>query len=372
MNTNSAKIEKWLGADTVEHLSTVMNGWYGPPIAVGNVPGKVWSHGDGDFSGPIDTSKFSSILDMMYHGFCKVSKAFKRAALKQQYKLHAGFTSLSDLIAEATAGKRYEFQFQKTGATGVVGVTNSLWGLGNQPAAGANASNAPGGGICTSATTGAFPYTNPTSGNTLHFTSGFPTASVGGNTLLLYDRLFQVNKTMNSTTSESVTGTLIRYTNTTNGTNDSAEGNFLFVEVGGTALAATAHNWTVCTYTDQSGNTGASLPSLTGNSSAIVRRLDHPTNQWFAPLASGDTGIVALTAMQCSAAVATGVINFVIGHPIAWMPCPIANMMIPTDGINSAFNLVRIFDNAALGFLEVCKSATTATTYTGTFTCVAG
>jgi len=43
-----------------------------------------------------------------------------------------------------------------------------------------------------------------------------------------------------------------------------------------------------------------------------------------------------------------------------------------TDGINSAFNLARIFDDAALAFLEVCKPATGATNYAGSFTTVAG
>ena len=148
-------------------------------------------------------------------------------------------------------------------------------------------------------------------------------------------------------------------------------GNFLFVEVGGTALAATAHNWTVCTYLDQA-NAASTMPSLTGNSSAIVRRLDHPVGQWFAPLATGDVGIKALTQMQCSAAVLTGVINFVIGHPIAFMPCPAANLVCVTDGINTAFNLARVFDNAALAFLEITKPATTATNYTGSFTLVHG
>jgi hypothetical protein len=54
------------------------------------------------------------------------------------------------------------------------------------------------------------------------------------------------------------------------------------------------------------------------------------------------------------------------------MPCPIANIVCPVDGINTAFNLARIFDSACLAFLEVIKPATTATTYTGSFTAVAG
>jgi hypothetical protein len=253
----------------------------------------------------------------------------------------------------------------------VANVTSTLWRLGNQPAAGTTPSAAPGGNAPDDATTGAFPFTNPTSGDTQHIVSANVLGTVAGNSLLLYDRIFHVAKTMNSSATEAVSGVPTRYQNTTLTAADSIAGNFLFVEVGGTALAATAHNWTTCTYTDQA-DAASTLPSLTGNSGAIVDRLDHPTNQWFAPLETGDSGIKALTQMQCSALVATGAVNFVIGHPIAWMPCPIANIIIPNDYINTAFNLARIFDDACLAFLEVIKPATTATTYTGSFTTVAG
>jgi hypothetical protein len=142
--------------------------------------------------------------------------------------------------------------------------------------------------------------------------------------------------------------------------------------VGGTALAATAHNWTVCTYVDQDGNAGATLPSLTGNSiSAIVDRLDHPASQWFAPLASGDTGIRNLTQMQCSAAVATGAINFVIGHPFGWMSFPVINSFMPFNFLFGADDIApRIFDNACIAFLEPLKPATNTTTYTGKLTAI--
>lgn len=369
-STPSDRLERWLGADIVNNLSREMAGWYGPPIAVHGVPGRVFIGRDGDFVGDCRDGFSATALDYAVDLAKRLKRGARVASSSRRAKLNAGFTSLSDLIAEATAGKRREFLFQKSGATGVTAFSNSLWGVGSYPPAGANASAAPGGDAPTDATTGAFPFTNPTGGDTQHFVSGFPLAS-NTNTLLLYDRLFQVDKTMNSTATEAVTGVPTRYQNTVAGSADSAEGNFLFVEVGGTALAATAHNWTVCTYADQ-GNSASTLPSLAGNSAAIVRRLDHPTFQWFAPLESGDTGIKALTQMQCSAAVATGVINFVIGHPIAWMPCPAANMVCVADGINTAFNLVRIFDDAALAFLEPCKASASGTTFTGSFTTVAG
>lgn len=361
LSTHSGQLERWLGKAHCESLSASMKDWYGPPIAVAGVPGKVYVHRGGDFRGGINSGYFASAMDRMDELCVSARNRWRRASKSKQ--LNAGFASLSDLIAEATGGKRVNFVFQKSGSTGVIGVTNSLYRLGAMPVAGSAPAAAGGGTAFTDASTGFLPYTNPAVGDTLHFVRAESVATVAGNTLLLYDLLFGVAKTMNSTATEAVTGVPTRYQSITSGAADSAEGNFLFIQVGGTALAATAHNWTTCLYTDQSGNASSTLPSLTGNSSAIIDRLDHPTGQWFAPLASGDTGIKALTQMQCSAAVATGVIWFMMGHPIAFCPCPVANVVCVTDGINTAFNLERIFDDAALNLLEITKPATTATTY---------
>lgn len=374
-SVHSDRLERWLGKDEIDRISAAMTGdghdiprWYGPPIGVGNVPGKVYATADGDFIGKIDGGGFMGLLEQKL----ELSRlVFKRWRRNQRRTFNAGFSRLSDLISEATAGNKSRyFSFSKTGTTGVVNVTNTLWFVGAQPAAGAAAAAAPGGTVPTDATTGAFIFSNPDTGDTQHFVTGWPVASVAANTLLLYDRIFSVTKTMNSTGTEAVTGVPTRYQSTTITDPDYIGGNFLMIETR-TVLAATGHNWTVCTYLDQA-NASSTLPSVTGNSGAIVNRLDQPAGQWFCPLETGDTGIKALTQMQCSAAVATGNIDFTIGHPIAWMPCPVANMVAVVDGINSAFSLTRIFDDAALAFLEVCKPATTATTYTGQFKTVAG
>ena len=370
--THSGRLERWLGKNALERVSFAMKDWYGPPIALHGVPGKVYAHRGGDFRGEIRDGFEMSVKDRALDIMKRMKRASRIASRRQALQLNAGFSSLSDLISEATAGgKKQDFFYNKTGPTGVTNVTSSLWRVGPTPAAGSAGAAAPGGTAHIMTDTGGYSYTTPAGGDTLHFVSGNPMASVANNTLLLYDRLFSVAKTMNSTTTEAVTGVPTRYQSTTAGKADFIGGNFGFVEVGGTALAATAHNWTTCLYTDQ-GNASSTLPSLTGNASAIVDRLDHPVNQWFAPLASGDVGIKAWTQMQCSAAVATGVINFVIGHPIAFMPCPIANIVCPVDGINTAFNLTRIFDNACLAFLEVIKPSATATTYNVSFSAVSG
>lgn len=186
-------------------------------------------------------------------------------------------------------------------------------------------------------------------------------------TLLLCDRLFSVAKTMNSTTTEAVTGVPTRYQSGTATAEDYIGGNFCYPETQGTTLANTAHNWTVCQYTDQDSNTAQNFVSTAGIASGTssIRHIDLATYNWFLPLASGDTGVKALTQMQCSAAVATGVLSFVVAHPIAFMPHPIAALVCIVDGVNTAFNLTRIYDDACLYFIEMPKPATTATTYSG-------
>jgi len=360
LSSHAGRLERWAGKDTIEALSKSMEGWYARPIAVAGVPGDVYALPGGDFAGPVVAGQFASRVD---YTVGRLRRAEKRWREKQSRTLNAGFSSLSDLISEISAGgKARHFSFQKVGTTGVVAAANTLWYVGNLPAAGAAAGAAPGGTVPTDATTGAFPFTNPTGGDTLHFINAHTVASTA-NTLLLYDRLFSVTKTMNSTGTEAVTGVPTRYQSTTATDKDYIGGNFLMIECR-TALPATAHNWTTCLYTDHA-NASSTLPSVTGNSSNIQYRLDQPASQWFCPLENGDQGIKALTQMQCSAAVASGAIDFTIGHPITFLLCPVANLMMLTDGINSAVSLERVFDDACLAFLEVTKPTTTATTYSG-------
>lgn len=373
-HTHSDRLERWLGAEKVAQLSAAMCNpaakWYGRPIAVSGVPGLVYATKDGDFVGAIDAGYEASAVD-------RAQEIVRRAVRRERMRVarikrtqRGAIGSLDAALAAYFGGGNRMFSFVKAGTTGVVGATNTLWYVGSQPAAGAAASAAPGGTVPTDATTGSWVFDNPSSG-TQHFIFGNPIASVAANTLLLYDRLFSVTKTMNSTGTEAVTGLPSRYQSTTPGAADYAQNNFLMIECR-TALPATAHNWTVCTYTDQDGNTGATLPSVTGNASNIINRLDQPVGSWFCPLASGDSGIKNLTQMQCSALVASGAIDFTIGHPIAFMPCGIANFVCEKDGLTTSIALERIFDDACLALLEIVKAATTATTYTGTFNTVRG
>lgn len=367
-SVHSGKLERWLGPEQVEQLSRNMQGWYGPPIACSSIPGSVYATGDGDFIGHLDVGGFSNLFEHQWDRYKKW--LWKLYTSSQSTANMAGFASLSELISEATAAaKRQEVIFVKVGNTGVTGSTNSTFRVAGQPASGVSSSNAPGGTICGSGTQGAIAFNAPSGGDTLHFVSANVIATLAS-TYLLYDRLFSVQKTMASVANEEITGVPTRYQNTTRGAVDSAEGNFLFMECNA-ALAGTAHNWANCKYNNELGVSGE-LPTIAGNSSNIAHRLDMPVGYWFAPLAAGDRGIANLLQMRCSASVATGGIDFVIGHPISWINCGVANGLTVVDGINGAFGLARIFDGACLAILDVNKTNTTATTVNGNIICVAG
>lgn len=361
-HVHSQRLERWLGTAKVEYLSQQFRTWYGPPVNLRDVPGSVWVTAGGEFVGTFERGFAATALDALREWLARVDRAIARP----QLQLNAGFASISDALARASSGERQLINgtISKTGPTGVSAVSSSLWRVGAMPAAGGAGSAAPGGRAPDKTTTGAMAFNNPATG-TLHLTGADFSTTVASNALMLYDRIFDVAKTMNSSATEAVTGVPTRYQSSTAGAADYAGGNFLFVEVGGTALAATAHNWTTCLYRNQAGTDNQTLPSVTGVSGAIVDRFDMPANTWFCPLATGDTGVMDLAQMQCSALVATGAINFVIGHPIGVMAFPIANPLLPFDWLTNRDQAPRIFNDACLALFELPKPSTTATTYNG-------
>lgn len=371
MHTHSDQLERWLGPEAVNGVSRAMRDFYWP-IAVHGVPGAVYAMPGGDFTGKILAGSEASAMQRANDILRRVRRnRFARAAMS--HRQLGAFASLSALIAAATGGKSQSLFFSRVGvASNAIGNCIDLWATtGGQPAAGAAGAAAPGGTAQTNSSTGALPYVNPANANTGHFVSGFTTASVINNSLLLYDRLFSVAKTMASTGTEAVSGTFSRYQSQTGTNSDYIGGNFCFPSNPTTVLAATAHNWTVCQYTDQGGNTTQSFPSAAGVSACVKWGVDLAVGKWFMPLASGDVGVKALTQMQCDASVATGTIDFVVGHPIAFMPCPVANLVCPMDALYTAFNLTFVYDNACLALLEMPKPATTATNYSGQINIVA-
>lgn len=383
-HTHSDKLERWLGAEKVAELSKTFGKFY-YPIAIHGVPGNVRVMPGGDFTGDIKAGEFMSAQDGAAVTLQKLRRAAEakvkhnkalgvlidmiRAEDKRLASVGA-FASIDAVVAAASGGKAQQLMFMKTGtASNAIGNGEDLWIAAGTPAAGGASSAAPGGRAPTAATTGALGYVNLGAANTGHYLNWALSASVINNSLMLYDRIFDVVKAMNSTATQAVTGLPARYQNTTAGAVDYIGGNFCFPMVPTTVLPATAHNWVTCTYLDQ-GNAASTFLSGTGVSACTVGGIDLAAGDWFFDLAAGDNGVKGLTQMQCSAAVATGTIDFVIAHPIAINACPIANLACVDDGLYTALNLTPILDNACLSFLEMPKPATTATTYSGRITTV--
>ena len=379
-----ARIERWLGKEKADRLSSHMVGptkvdrWYGPPINVRDLPGSVWIDGNGEYVGDFQHGQYFSADDAFELALRKVRgfrRIWDRALGQDSLPLYAGagFASLSDALSRASAGSRQYLgggPIAKTGPTGVVNAASSLWRVGPQPASGTVGSGLPGGLATDKTTTGAMPFNNPATGTT-HLIGADMSCSVINNAVMIYDRTFQVAKTINqvANTSESVTGVPTRYHSNVITDPDYVGGNFLTMQVTATAYANTVHNWANCTYRNQAGLVDNTvLPTLAGNPggvSTISDRFDMPLNTWFAPLATGDTGIEDLTSIQCSAQVATGSLDFVIGHPIGIMAFPIIGIPLPYDWLTNRELAPRIFDNACLAMFEFPKPATTATTYNG-------
>ena len=95
--------------------------------------------------------------------------------------------------------------------------------------------------------------------------------------------------------------------------------------------------------------------------------------QWFVPLNTGDQGARYITNIsQSTITSVTGVTTWWIAHPIAMMPFPVANVPFVLDGINSAFNLQRIYDDACLAMYTPSIATTGTINYAGVVQVVSG
>jgi hypothetical protein len=214
-------------------------------------------------------------------------------------------------------------------------------------------------------TTGNLGYVNAVANaNTGHFVNAQVSASVVNNTLLLYDRCFlsrgdddghqhAISDRDVFALSERRSPRWIR-----------SAGNFLFPSDPTTVLAATRTTGRFVNTPIKRARRHNSI-----DRGHIGLREVH---QWISRLATGSCHWPLATwasrrSLKCngSASVATGTIDFVVGHPIAAMPCLIANMVMNIDGVASAFNLQQVYDNACLAFLELPKAAASACTYNG-------
>lgn len=305
----------------------------------------------------------------------KADKNIAASMIRRKMKRHfidnerGGFASLSDLISEATTGgKAQTLYYNKVGAApGATAGTSPLWNSGNVPPAGGVGGTSGTGAVPARTATGALKQVNATGGDTLHLTTWTGSSTVAGS-ILLYDRLWHMtyNHATATTTAVDSANRPTRYQ-----TAGTAPGNFCTNEVT-TVLSATAHTIGI-TYVDADGNTTEANTNVSVRVSSAVQTILFTAPQWTHTLNSPDHGLRYLTEVdQSTITSVTGVSSAVIGHPLAILPQPAANVSFILDGINSAFNLIQVLDDACLALYDFQKSANTAATMNGWIKLVSG
>ena len=151
----------------------------------------------------------------------------------------------------------------------------------------------------------------------------------------------------NTTSAQTLLGTpTLRYTN--------GAGCRLF-QVQTAVAGAMAQN-IACSYTDQSGNTGNTLPvTVAMTASAIVGHVSHSgtaANNYgpFLPLASGDSGVQNVATVTMSAA-NTGTFALCLARPLATITLSVAGLMTEKDLLNQIPSPPEIKDGACLVWL---------------------
>jgi len=365
-STHGQRLSNWLGNDVAEQISAAMRHTRGIPIAIAGVPGLVYVAPGGDFVGPIDGGYFGNLADYSTNRFKQILRRFGQ---KTRGQCNMGFSSLSDLISEATNGGKSQYiSYSKAPTTAsTAGNCSSAWNVGSFPTAGGVGGTSGTGRECTSSIAGALKFANAAGGDTLHFVNWIGQANNVGS-FMLVDRLWDMTYNHASATSTNVDSANrpTRYQ-----TAALAPGNQISGDIT-TLLSATAHNITV-TYVDQDGNTAEAAAAYAAPVNGAVNRSPTLTGEWTVILNTPDAGARYITNIsQSTITSVTGVSNFSIIHPLAFLPEPIANTPFLIDGINSAFNLERIYDNACLAFITP-KIANAATiTHSGMIRFVSG
>lgn len=370
---HSGQLERWLGREECEHLSLAMRGWYADPIAVAGVPGAVYVGGDGEFYGTLKAGFEVGAVDRLAMSARRFLRGYRRAC-RVQPVVAAGFSSLLDLMAEARSGKMVTLPFDKTQTTNTESASFSYWLTGVHPTGGYSTITAGTTGTnLTKSSAGAF-QTLPlvVSGDQLHFADAWCQNIGGVASILLYDRFWAYDKTMNTTSDDVIyTGNVTRYQSINAGDWDSARGNFISCEATVT-LAATAHTSNF-TYANQD-ETYSRTASAVGISGCVANRVDlaDATPQWFVNLQSPDTGVKEISTINHSAAVATGQMHYFLGHPIAWMISQHAMLATRIDGLGSSLQLQRVDPEAALALMKIGHISGAQTNTRGAIRLVSG
>lgn len=282
----------------------------------------------------------------------------------------AGFSSLSDLINKWTSsvGGQAPLWAYKVGTTKVANRASTLiYATGNPTAASAAAALA-GGTAYTSATAGAIGPQNNAPSGTQHVANIIGYTTVVGMPCMLMDSMWAGTPANSNNAAQTVTiGGLNRYSGT--GANSTSIGNVVWIECQSSLTGGTGT--ITVQYKDSNANTAENAPTQTGV--AAVSNQFCYNGIMFLPLNTGDLGVSDVTQFTNTTDATAGSFAVRVGHPLAFLPAvAVAGASFFLDGINSAFNLQRVYDNAFLCLLEPPAQTTTATTFGMSITLASG
>lgn len=264
----------------------------------------------------------------------------------------AGFVDYNELIAELTAGKKFDWDFLKVGpAPQGVGNWCSHWIAGGSPGAGADPPGTP--GSARSDAVGSMNFT-AVSPETKHILTLGGVATINC-TLMIYDRLVDVGSILTTSTGNKTVNSAAlpsgRYDTIANGLAEVEA----WVEVT-TATTVTAPTVNMV-YTNELGTGSRTGTNLIFPAAATVVR-------WMGklPLQAGDKGIKSVELLNIGVASTAGAVNIVLLKPIAYLPL-IANIWNERDMVIQLAGLPRIYDTASLAIAQLATSGVATTIY---------
>lgn len=242
--------------------------------------------------------------------------------------------------------------------TMVAGRPFSYWGSAGIPGAG-SFDNTLNGVTLASPQNGQLPFTNPGSGNS--YLSRFVGQATIAGTLLLCDRLWHNGGfTITSTGAQNITSPTWPARDAAGSTN--GDGVLLGMEISATTGAGTPT--ITASYTDQSGNAGASGTNVNATVASSLLGTFYPLG-----LAAGDTGVRSVQSITLSATWTSGTMNLVAYRILAQLDLSAAFVPNAIDSITSGFT--RIY-NDTVPFLIFIPSTTTTSNIYGSYAVTQG
>ena len=262
-----------------------------------------------------------------------------------------GFNTQDEIVNCIGNDLRQGLIFQKQGPASVsTGVPHSLWASSGIPVAGTNTTSGKANGrVCTSATTGAMPYGNPTAPATMHLLDWWVwtwTSSFGAGHLILVDRIADCQIAHNEA-SGNFTG--LDATSRLNAATAPGSGAMIWLEV--TSGLSAGSNTLNFTYTNQLGTGSRVTPNFSTVASTAAQKNPCGSVLWL-PLQSGDTGVRSIESVTLVGGTATGNINVCLVRPLATLPVG-DSQLVAEDFSRRLPNLERLFDSSCLSFIWV-------------------